>query len=62
MSDVNGVNLDYLPEDWGFLPNTTGICPPSLEELLKYLLEEAFQKGGMDQAHEVLDMIGNCLE
>jgi hypothetical protein len=62
MSHFKKENLDDLPEDWDDLSNSTGIFPLPLEKVLKYFLEEAFQKGGMDPALAVLDNMGDCLK
>jgi len=54
-------NSDELPEKWG-VPNPKGLFPLSMEEALKYFLEEAFQKGGMDLALAVLDKMEDWLK
>ncbi len=55
-------NLDDLSKDWDNLLNPTGIFPLPLEDVVKHFVWGALKKKGMDQAHEVLDMIGDCLE
>lgn len=43
-----------LPENWGVVPNPTGLFPLSMEELVKGLVDEALEME-MDLAHEVGD-------